>query len=65
MSGDFGIMCSAQFIVPFVIGVVAFIFRKLPFFGAIWWIYKWFFIAFFVVLFVDKAKDGVKEWWND
>ena len=47
-----------------ILCVVSFILRKQSPFKQIWNVYKWIFIALFVVLFANYAKDKIKEWLN-
>jgi hypothetical protein len=49
------------FVVWFVLAILL---RKNQYFGWMWRLTKFFFLALIICLFADRLKKGIKDWWN-
>jgi hypothetical protein len=61
---EMGLLLDPWTVIPLLIGIVSYLFRSSPPFKQIWWLYKWFFIMFIVVLTLNYAKKEIKSWWE-
>ncbi len=61
---EFGLLLDPWTMIPLLLGMISYILRAIPPFKQIWWLYKWFFIMFFLVLAANYAKKEIKEWWE-
>jgi hypothetical protein len=52
------------YIILGILIIISFFLRGIPVFGWLWSIFKWIFIAWFVILGVDMAKKSLKNWWD-